>query len=123
MSDDVKFRRRVVLATGLLPAKTFHPCELPNDEIAARGWSQSEFAERCGFSNQYVSDLLRGKRGVSIQAALAFERVLGTSAEWWVTMQASYDLARARGVPDGSDYDRRWKRPAPPPSSREEAGE
>lgn len=43
----------------------------------ARGWSQEELAERSGFSQQYLSDLERGKRNPTIVTIYEIAQALG----------------------------------------------
>ncbi len=58
--------------------------------------NQSEVARRCGCSPRKINEIVNGKRGISPAFAIVLEKVLGTSAEMWVRMQAEYDLWEAR---------------------------
>jgi len=58
--------------------------------------NQSALAARCGCAARKINEIVNGKRGISPDFALTLERVLGTSAEMWVRMQADYDLWAAR---------------------------
>jgi addiction module HigA family antidote len=58
--------------------------------------NQSALAVRCGCAARKINEIVNGKRGISPDFALVLERVLGTSAEMWVRMQADYDLWAAR---------------------------
>ena len=60
------------------------------------GLSQSALAVRCGCAARKINEIVNGKRGISPEFALVLEKVLGTSAEMWVRMQADYDLWSAR---------------------------
>jgi addiction module HigA family antidote len=42
------------------------------------------------------SDIVRGQRAISAETALRLGRYLGTGAEFWMNLQANYDLACAR---------------------------
>lgn len=44
-----------------------------------RGWTQEEFAARCGFSQQYLSDLERGRRNPTIVSVYELAQALGVS--------------------------------------------
>ena len=46
-----------------------------------------------------LSRLLNGHAGISPAMALRLSAALGTSAEFWMGMQAQYDLWRARRQP------------------------
>jgi len=64
--------------------------------MAELGLNQSQLAEKIGCAHRKVNEIVNGKRGVTADFALDLERVLGTTAEMWVSMQAAYDLWQAR---------------------------
>lgn len=45
----------------------------------AKGWTQEQFAERSGFSQQYVSGLERGRRNPTIVSIYELSQTLGVS--------------------------------------------
>ena len=70
-----------------------HPGELLREDVLpALGMTQTAFAERLGVSRLTVSELLHGRRGLSADMAVRLARLLGTTAESWLTMQQSVDL-------------------------------
>ena len=79
------------------PKNPFHPGEILLEEfLQPLGMSQAAFAEKIGWTKARVNELIRGKRGVTAEAALDLADVLGTSAKLWMNLQATYDLDRAR---------------------------
>lgn len=60
------------------------------------GLTQSELARQCQCSPRKINEIVNAKRGISPSFAIILERVLGTTAELWVRMQAEYDLWQAR---------------------------
>lgn len=56
----------------------------------------SEAAKKLGVTRQALSALINGRSGVSAQMAIRLEAALGTSAEMWLAMQASFDLWHER---------------------------
>lgn len=58
--------------------------------------NQTDLAKLCECSPRKINEIVNGKRGVSPSFAIVLERVLKTSAEMWVRMQAEYDLWEAR---------------------------
>ncbi len=72
------------------------------DDLAERGWSRAEFARRMGCSVREASRLLSGKAPVTEETALKLERVVGSTARFWLNMEASYRkrLARAQAHKD-----------------------
>lgn len=77
--------------------KPMHPGVVLN-EIYMReiGLNQSQLAEKCRCSPRKINEIVNGKRAISPDFALVLERVLGTTAEMWVRIQAEYDLWVAR---------------------------
>jgi addiction module HigA family antidote len=64
--------------------------------LSEMGLNQSQFAVKCGCSPRKINEIVNGKRAISPEFALILEKVLGTSAEMWVRIQAEYDLWMAR---------------------------
>ena len=60
------------------------------------GWNVTETAGRLGCGCGPLSRVLHGRAGVSANMALSLEAIGWGTAEHWMRMQASYDLARAR---------------------------
>ena len=56
------------------------------------GLSQAEFARTIGVSPMRVSHVVRGTRPVTAELALLFWRALGQSPQYWLKLQAAYDL-------------------------------
>ena len=54
--------------------------------------NQSQLANLCGCLPRKINEIVNGKRSISPEFALTLEKVLNTSAEMWVRMQAEYDL-------------------------------
>jgi addiction module HigA family antidote len=78
------------------PKNPFHPGEILLEEfLEPLGMSQAAFAEKIGWTKARLNELIRGKRGVTAEAALDLADVLGTSAKLWMNFQATYDLDRA----------------------------
>ena len=79
------------------PKNPFHPGEILLEEfLVPAGITQSAFAEKIGWTRARLNELIKGKRGISAEAALDLAETLGTSAKLWMNLQATYDLDRAR---------------------------
>ena len=62
----------------------------------ADGGSQdTAFAREIGWTKARLNELIKGKRGVTADAALDLAEVLGTSPRLWMNLQSTYDLAEA----------------------------
>jgi addiction module HigA family antidote len=74
-----------------------HPGEiLLEDFLAPLAITQVAFARHIGVPVQRVNEVVRGKRGVTPQSAWFFAQALGTTPEFWMNLQNTYDLARER---------------------------
>jgi addiction module HigA family antidote len=60
------------------------------------GLSITEGAKILGVTRQTLTKIVNGKSGVSAEMAIRLAKAFGSSADVWVRMQASYDLAQAR---------------------------
>jgi len=73
-----------------------HLGELIRESMEEVGWSVTETASRLRCERGTLSRLLNGRAGVSASMALALEDIGWGTAEHWMRMQASYELAQAR---------------------------
>jgi addiction module HigA family antidote len=72
------------------------PGELLAEELEARGMTQRELADRTGRPGQKISEIINGKKSITYDTALELEKVLGIPAHFWVNLEASYQLSKAR---------------------------
>ncbi len=56
------------------------------------GISQAELSVRIGITRAHVNEIARGKRTVTPETALRFERALGMPAQFWLNLQLAFDL-------------------------------
>ncbi|MCU7842062.1 MAG: HigA family addiction module antidote protein [Candidatus Thiodiazotropha sp. (ex Lucinoma annulata)] len=66
----------------------------------------NKIADRLGVARSTFSRLLTGKAGISPEMALKLSKVLGGSAESWLSLQESYDLWKARQSVDVNKLER-----------------
>lgn len=83
-------------ANNLLPAYTPSPGEILEVEIAARGWSQRQFASIIDKPPQAINEILRAKKQITPETALRIAAALGTSPELWINLETEYRLSLAR---------------------------
>ena len=76
-----------------------HLGELIRESMEEVGWNVTETATRLGCDRGTLSRLLNGRAGVSANMALALESIGWGTAEHWMRMQMSYELAQARQNP------------------------
>lgn len=75
---------------------TLHPGTVIEMELETRGLKKRFFAEQLGISPSQLSELINEKRHISAKLALKLENLLEIDAEFWMRVQASYDIAIAR---------------------------
>ena len=71
---------------------TPHPGDLLREELETLGKTAYWLAKNLGVPQMAVSEILRGKRGISAAMALRLGRFFGNSAEFWLNLQAFHDL-------------------------------
>ncbi len=71
-----------------------HPGEIIQDTVLT-DMTVTEFARRLGVSRVALSRVVNGKAAISAELAIRLATALGGSAESWLRMQLSYDLAKA----------------------------
>ena len=78
------------------PKNPFHPGEILLEEfLIPTGITQTAFAKKLGWTRARLNELIKGKRGITAEAALDLAKALGTSAKVWMNLQATYDLDQA----------------------------
>jgi len=76
-----------------LPA--IHPGEFLREILEEREVSQAEFARMLGVSAMRISHIVKGSRPVTAEMALLFGRAFSQSPQYWLNLQAPYDLKLA----------------------------
>jgi len=82
-----------MVKNGLPP---IHPGEFLRETLEGLGVSQAQFARAIGVSPMRISHVAKGARPVTAELALLFGRALGQSAQYWLNLQATYDLKTAQ---------------------------
>jgi antitoxin HigA-1 len=59
------------------------------------GIAQVEAARRLGVSLNRLNEIILGKRGITADTALRLARLLGMSPQFWMRLQADWDLHQA----------------------------
>ena len=74
-----------------------HPGKvLREDFLKPLQLSQYALAKALRVPQIRISEIVNGKRAITPDTALRLARYFGTSAEFWIGMQAAYDLEMAR---------------------------
>ena len=83
-------------------AAPIHPGEHLAEMLEELGVSQYRLAKAIGVPPMRISEIVRRRRAVTADTALRIGRALGTSAEFWLNLQRTYDLDLARAATDVS---------------------
>lgn len=76
------------------PAEVFPPGEFLQDELDARGWTQTELAEIIGRPPRVVNEIVAGKRAITPETASDLAAAFGTSPHFWMNLETAYQLAQ-----------------------------
>lgn len=74
-----------------------HPGEVLEEEfMKPLGLSSNALAAKLGIATNRISELLRGRRGMTADTALRLAKAFGTTPEFWMNLQLAYDVSVAR---------------------------
>ena len=74
-----------------------HPGEiLMEDFIEGLGITQNKLAVSIGVPPRRINEIVHGKRAITADTAVRLARYFGTSEEFWMNLQSSYELRLKR---------------------------
>ena len=77
-----------------------HPGRLLRREMAARALSANRLALDLGVPSGRITDIVNGRRAISADTAVRLGRYFGNRPQFWLDLQAQYEIAlveRERG--------------------------
>ncbi|HSZ75452.1 MAG TPA: HigA family addiction module antitoxin [Rhizomicrobium sp.] len=77
------------------PLRPVHPGSILEMEMEARGLSSLALALKLRVPANRISEIVKGRRGITPETALRLGRYFGNGGEIWSRLQATYDLAMA----------------------------
>jgi len=87
--------------------RNIHPIHpgvtLREDFLEPYGLRANKLAEMLDVPQNRISEIVRGRRGISADTALRLEKLFGVSAQFWLNLQQQYDLIVARKNAVGLD--------------------
>ena len=92
-----------MIANNLQPSRPIHPGEIIKDEIVYQGISQKKLSEETGISYTIISEIIHGKRQVSVEYAMLLDAVLNLDADMLIKMQMDYNIEMAMKNPSLMD--------------------
>lgn len=74
-----------------------HPGEILKEEfLVPHGLSANRLARAIGVAANRITGIVNGSRGITGETAILLARAFGTTPEFWINLQAHYDLEVAR---------------------------
>lgn len=75
--------------------RAVHPGVVLKDELDELGVTPTEFARQIDVPPNRISQIISGKRSVTGDTALRFGHWFGTDPQFWLNLQAQFELAIA----------------------------
>ncbi len=72
------------------------PGEVLAEELEVRGMTQRELAARLNRPPQVINEIIRGKKAITPDTAIALGKVLGGDPQFWTNLEAAYQMTLAR---------------------------
>ena len=81
----------------LVTLPPMHPGEMLREEfLLPLGLTAGKLAKACNVPRTRIERIVNEEMGISADTAVRLGKVLGTSAEFWLNLQARYDLQMAK---------------------------
>lgn len=78
------------------PDYAIPPGETLQEELASRGMTQAELADRTGMAKKTINEIIKGKAPITPDTALKLENVFGLPAHFWNMLQQNFQETKAR---------------------------
>ena len=93
-----------------MPTEPFAPVTpgemLKEEFLREYGLSQNQLARAIGISPNRIAEIVNNRRRITADTALRLGLYFGNSAEFWMNLQAHYDLKTARRKLSAKDEQR-----------------
>ena len=80
----------IYMPSRYFPVRLVPPGRTIANELEARGWTQRHLADAMGCPEDVVSALVDAKSEITPETAVRLASAFGTSAEFWVNLEANY---------------------------------
>ena len=91
-----------------MPRVRSHPGEILREKyLQPLCLSANALAAEIGVPTNRLSEILRGRRGITADTAHRLGRHFRTTPEFWMTLQVAHDLSKARVAHDDSNVPER----------------
>ena len=97
MEMHLKLRSKIIMIEEVVKMseriEPIHPGEiLQEDFLIPMSISAYRLAKETFIDQTRISEIIRGKRSITIDTALRFSKFFGTSPEFWVNIQNQFDM-------------------------------
>lgn len=76
------------------PAELIPPGETLLEWLESSDMTQTEFARRTNLTPKHINQVVKGGVGISPEVALAFDRVTGIPARYWLQLEVNFQAAK-----------------------------
>lgn len=89
-----------------------HPGEVLHEEFMAPfDLSANALGKMLGVSHNRISEIVRGRRGITADTALRLSKCFGTTPEFWMNLQMAHDVSKV-AIENGAKIERDVKQVA-----------
>lgn len=78
--------------------RAIHPGEILKGELEELNLSANAFAKALGVPTNRITAILNEQRGITADTALRLARFFGSTPDFWMGLQSSYDVKMARAA-------------------------
>lgn len=96
-----------------MPRPAIHPGEILADELSELGVTPTELSRQLNVPPNRITQIVQGKRSITGDTALRLGHWFETSAQFWLNLQAAYDI-RIAEAEVGDEIRRLPTKPAAP---------
>jgi addiction module HigA family antidote len=87
-----------IIAEEIMSRPAIHPGEILAEELAEIDVTPTELARQLSVPANRITQIVQGKRAITGDTALRLGHWFGTSAQFWLNLQSSYDIRIAENA-------------------------
>lgn len=76
--------------------RAIHPGEILREELVELNLSANAIAKALDVPTNRITAILNEQRGITADTALRLAKFFGTTPDFWMSLQSSYDVKKAR---------------------------
>lgn len=88
--------------------RAIHPGEILKEELAELNLSANALAKALDVPTNRITTILNEQRGITADTALRLAKFFGTTPDFWMSLQSSYDVKKVRETV-GAEIERKVK--------------